>query len=271
MSLFGRPPRGDDSAAGREYLNRANGYLRKSLLVFAAINQIIKLPIASKKYFGRPLADTFGLQSASDVVREVLVQDASMAAWTARDSLVTLDALLDTMDVPWNDALDIAMDAAGLLPGPQLNPERLADIPLRVHDDMRGLANCVAAVFFSFERPGGVQIGDRAYYEHLFQSPTRATQLVAHEITAWSGVVIGRLLDAGHVEEVLWMSKEFETVPAMKVAGWYPNPWRMGEIVRGDAGFQRQWNGADWTDQIRLRDGRGWRHETNSMFKAPAN
>lgn len=269
MGLFRRPP--DDSALSRDYLQRANGLQRKTLLTFVSINQIMKLPIASREYFGQPMADVFGLQPASDIVRKILAQDASVAAWVARDSLIALDALLGTMNTSWNDSLDIAMDAAGLVPGPELNPERLTDVPLRVREDMLGLANCIVSVFFAFERPGEVQNGDRTYYNHLFESPARATQLLAHEITAWSGAVIGRLLHTGYAEKNPWMSDEFEAVPTMQCVGWYPNPSNMGQIVGGDATLQRYWDGTDWSDQVRLRDGRTWHYETSSMFKTPRN
>jgi hypothetical protein len=163
------------------------------------------------------------------------------------------------------------MDAAGLAPGPELNPGRLTDVPIRVQGDMLGLANCIVSVFFAFERPGGIQTGDRTYYEHLFESPVRRTQLVAHEITAWSGAVIGRLMHAGHAEKMPWKLDDFETVPAMQGAGWYPNPSNMGQIVDGDATLQRYWDGNDWTDRVRLHKGRTWHYATSSIFKAPNN
>jgi len=269
MGLFRRSP--DDTVHSRAYLQRANGFERKAHLAFVSINQVMKLPIASREYFGRPMADVFGLQHGSDIVRKILMQDGSLAARVARDSLVVLDALLDTMNTPWEAALGIAMDAAGLLPGPKLNPERLTDVPLRVQEDMLGLAHCVVAIFFGIERPGGVQLGDRAYYEHFFESLERATQLLAHEITAWSGAVIGRLRHAGYIPQTPWMSAKFETAPVMEEAGWYPNPMNMGQIVDGDATIQRYWDGTDWTDRARLCDGRTWRYDTTSMFVAPKN
>lgn len=194
-----------------------------------------------------------------------------MAAWIAREAVVALDELLGLMDTPWGDAVDVAMDMAGLMPGPALNPERCVGVPAEIHKDMLGLANCVTSVFFAFDRPGGAPGNDRTYYEHLFTSPARPTRLVAHEIVAWSGVVIGRLLHTGLIPEVLWMSDEFETVPSMDTQGWYPNPWNMGEVTKSEASFQRYWDGIDWTDQVRLRDGRSWSYETRSMFRAPDN
>src|SRR5262249_24317232 len=228
-------------------------FQRTEHLAFVSMNQVMKLHIASGEYFGRPMADVFGLQHASDIVRKVIIQDGSLAARVARDSRVALDALLDTMNTPWEAALGIAMDAAGLLPGPKLNSERLTDVPLRVQEDLLGLAYCVVAIFFGIERPGGVRLGDRAYYEHFFESSERSTQLLAHELTAWSGAVIGRLRHAGYVPQVSWMSAKFETAPVMEEAGWYPNPMNVGQVVDGDATIQRYWDETDWTDQVRIR------------------
>jgi hypothetical protein len=263
----GNPP----VSTGMEYLRRANGYLRKSVIAFACVNQIMTLPASRADQFGRPLANSVGLRPASDLVRSILFQDRSMAAWAARDCLVTLDALLSTMHPSWDDALDTAMSAAGLLPGPSIDPTRLEGITSRTKEDVLTLANRVISVFFASERPNGHRSGDRTFYERLFATRSLAGALVAYEIVAWTGTVIGRLRDADYLDEVLWMSPEFRTVPEMTTEGWYPNPFRMGEVIGGEAGWQRFWDGTDWTDRVRMRDGSAWRELSKTMFEAPPN
>jgi Protein of unknown function (DUF2510) len=262
---------GSPASTSMDYLRRANGYLRKSVIAFACINQVMTLPCSRAEEFGRPLAGSTGLRPAADLVRSIMFQDRSMAAWTARDCLVTLDALLCTMHPSWDDALDTAMSAAGLLPGPTIDPRRLDGVKPGTRQDVLVLANRVISVFFAFERPNGNRCGDRTFYERLFAANSTAGALAAYEIAAWTGTVIGRLRDAGYLDEVLWMSQEFRTVPEMTVAGWYPNPFRMGEIVGGEAGWQRFWDGSDWTERVRTRYGTGWREATTTMFQAPAN
>ena len=57
----------------------------------------------------------------------------------------------------------------------------------------------------------------------------------------------------------------------MTEAGWYPNPFNYGDLVGGDATYQRQWDGADWTSRIRQRNGRGWNESTHSLATPPDN
>jgi hypothetical protein len=52
----------------------------------------------------------------------------------------------------------------------------------------------------------------------------------------------------------------------MTGVGWYPNPQNTGEISGDDVQFERWWNGNDWTDRVRMRQGRGWQEAQMSMF-----
>jgi hypothetical protein len=256
---------------GRDYLLRANGYLRKSAIALACLNSVMTLPVADTASFGRPLADSLGLRPASDTVRDILFQDRSMATWIARDCLVTLDALLRTMRMSLSDALATTMAAAGLRPGPVIEPDQDGHLSPPVRAEVLALANRVIQMFFAFERTDGRSGGDRTFYELLFAARTRRAAAVAYEIAAWTGAVIGRLRGAGYLPELPWMSPEFSTVPRMICPGWYPNPYLMGEILAGEASWQRYWDGIDWTDRIRLRRMTGWREETKSLFEAPPN
>jgi hypothetical protein len=259
------------ATAGREYLRRANGYLRKSVIALACLNRVMTLPVADITSYGRPLANSLGLRPASDAVRDILFQDRSMAAWVARDSLVAFDALLGTMHVSLADALETAMSAAGLRPGPVIDPSQAHDLSAAAQAEVRTLANRVILMFFAFERTDGRRGGDRTFYELLFATRSRRAAAIAHEITAWVGAVLGRLRGAGALPEPRWMSPEFRTVPEMTSASWYPNPYLMGEILGGEATWQRYWDGTDWTDRVRLRHLTGWREETKSLFEAPPN
>ncbi len=231
-------------STGRDYLRRANGHLRKSVLALACLNRVMSLPVADITQFGRPIANSLGLRPASNAVRDILCQDRALAAWIARDCLVALDALLGT-------AWATAMAAAGIRPGRTDLPE-----PARV------LAYRAIALFV------GIKGGDRTFYQRLFAT---RNPCAADEITAWTGAVIGRLHSAGQLPDLPWMSAQFHTVPPMLTPGWYPNPYLMGEIRAGEATWQRHWNGADWTDRIRMRGMTGWQEQINSLFAAPPN
>jgi hypothetical protein len=254
-----------------DYLRRANGHLRKSIIAFACVNEVMALPVAAGECFGRPLSHWLGLDAASAVVHEILWQDRSMAAWAARDCLVTLDALLHGMDSSWGDAVETAMTAAGLRTGPVIAPDEVDNLSPSTRDDVLRLANRVLSMFFAFERSDGSGRVDRAFYQRLFAARSMSAALVAHDIAAWAAVVIGRLVHAGYLDEMLWMSPDFSTVPVMTAPGWHPNPFQMGEIVDGEAGWQRYWDGTDWTDQVRQRGPGGWHVLTRTMFEAPPN
>jgi hypothetical protein len=248
LRLASRPV--DQPSAGRDYLRRANGHLRKSVIAFACLNKVMALPIADTTQFGRPIANSLGLRPASNAVRDILFQDHALAAWIARDCVVALDALLGTTCTPLATAWATAMAAAGVHPGTDRSEPAFV------------LAHRVIAMFF------GLRGNDRAFYERLFATRSPSA---AYEMTAWTGTVIGRLRGAGHLPDLPWMSAEFHTVPQMMSAGWYPNPYLMGEILAGEATWQRFWNGTDWTDRIRMRGLTGWRKQTKSLFEAPPN
>lgn len=254
-----------------DYLRRAGGHLRKSAIAFACVNRVMALPVADAGEFGRPLAASLGLQPASDVVAAVLCQDRSMAAWAARDCLVLLDTMLRTMGASWVDSVDTTRAAAGLRHGPAIDPAQAAQLPHRVRAEVLRLAGRVRSMFLAFERVDGRRRGDRTFYRRLFASRSVSAALLSHDIAAWAGVVIGRLVHAGYLDEMPWMAREFHTVPAMYQPGWYPNPFQMGEIVLGEAGCQRLWDGTDWTDRVRVRGRHGWSELTKSMYEAPPN
>jgi hypothetical protein len=240
------------TSTGRDYLRRAGGHLRKSVLAFACLNKVMSLPVADATRFGSPVANALGLRPASNAVRDILRQDQALAAWIARDCVVAMDALLGTMRAPRGVALETAMAAAGLWPGPGTDvPEPAAVLSRRV----------IAML-------AGIRGNDRAFYERLFAT---RNPCAAYEITAWTGTVIGRLHGTGHLPDLPWMSAEFHTVPPMLTPGWYPNPYLMGEILAGEATWQRHWNGNDWTDRIRMRGRTGWQEQTKSLFEAPPN
>ena len=259
------------ASPGADYLRRAGGHLRKSVIAFACVNRVMTLPVADAEEFGRPLAPSLGLQAASDVVHGVLRQDRSMAAWAARDCLVLLDTMLRTMGGSWTDSVETALAAAGLRHGPVIDPALAGELSHRVRSEVLRLAGRVRAMFLAFERVDGSRGTDRVFYHRLFASRSMSAALMAHDIAAWAGVVIGRLLHAGYLDRMPWMSPEFGSVPVMHTPGWYPNPFQMGEIVHGEAGCQRFWDGTDWTDRVRLRNRTGWHEFVKSMFEAPPN
>ena len=269
MGFFDRAKTEETS---RAYLRVAPRLQRKDLLAAAAINAIAALP-ASRQGCGRPVATGYGLDEATAVVRSVMHQDHALYAWVARSALVSLDALLDAMEGSWDVNLDAAMRVVGLDPGPTIRPEERRGLSGEVQENAVGLASYALSIFWVIAQPAAEssQPRDRTIYDHLFSSTAPATRETAYDAVAWTAIVIGRLRNSGRLPEVAWFGAEFQRVPAMDRPGWYPNPYNRGDIVDGDATFQRIWDGNDWTDLIRNRDGSRWQEQDHSMHTPPNN
>jgi Protein of unknown function (DUF2510) len=268
MGLFSRSTEKETS---REYLRTSPPGQRKDILAFASLNAIVELPVSSAQADGRPVADSCGLDEARNVVRSMLHQDQSVYAWVARSAMVCLDALLETMEGTWDQNLDTAMNTMGLAPGPVIHPAAQMALPPKVQEDVLGLANYALSIFWVVAQPNTESARDRTLYDHLFSSTAPATRETAYDVIAWAGILIGRLRNSGKLPDVPWFGPQFRRVPPMPEPGWYPNPYNRGNIQDGDATFQRFWNGDDWTDQIRNRDGHRWLEQMHSMHTPPNN
>jgi hypothetical protein len=62
-----------------------------------------------------------------------------------------------------------------------------------------------------------------------------------------------------------------EQTHAMEGVGWYPNPVNAGDTSDNNASIERWWDGADWTDRVRIRDGRRWNEIEVPLFTPPSN
>lgn len=271
MGLFGRQQA--ELSTSERYVQRAPAGQRKNMLAFAALNRICASPVASAARAGEPIADAFGLDQVAQLVRQVLIQDASLAAWVARDALVCLDVALELMGGSWSDNLEAAMGIAGLAPDPEVRPNPTYELSADVSEAVVGLAAYALQVFWAIARPDDPTVQrDRTLYTRLFESRESTTALVAHDITAWACIIVGRLRNLGRLpSEVPWFAPSQAVVVAMDEPGWYPNPYNRSEIVNGDATFQRYWDGRDWTDRIRVRLDRRWVERVHDMYSVPNN
>jgi hypothetical protein len=261
----------------QRYLQIAPDGQRKNALARACIGRIAGLSVCDASQFGRPVADTYGLSDAATAVRDVLRQDRSMYAWLARDMMVSLDVVLELMMEEgrgtWGENLDSAMMTIGLEPGPQLRKGLERELASDVQERVIGLASYGLKIFWNIAQPDRKELErDGALYKHLFESTDERTELTAHDVAAWSGVIIGRLHGVGCVPaSVPWFDRDGAIVPALEESAWYPNPYNRGNIENGDATFQRYWDGRDWTDRIRMRVDGSWNEELHSLRTVPNN
>lgn len=270
MGLFGRSTtQQPDTATSREYLARAGDTPRKTLLLLTCLNRIDRLPVAGGESFGIPATDTYGLGPASQCVSDALRQDASMCAWVAREAFVVLDTVLMASDGTWVDNLNYAMRAMGLDPGPSVRPPKPDP---ETEERILGLAAYAMQVLFVVTAAMGPEAKrDRAVYEHLFTSTATQTQAVGHDLAAWACVAVCRLRSTGSTPALPWFDQRYVRVPELYGAGWYPNPYGHGRIENGDAIFHRYWSGQDWTERIRVRQGRDFQESIRAMNVPPNN
>lgn len=112
----------------------------------------------------------------------------------------------------------------------------------------------------------------RFYVELYTGAPGRDVESIAYEIIAWEAIAVGRLMNTGRIRSgMVTMGPAYQTVPAMEVAGWYPNPQKLGGIIDGDAVLQRYWDGTNWTSKMRKRDGRRWIEGKVSLHDPPVD
>jgi hypothetical protein len=160
------------------------------------LNQVGRLPVASYSTFGRPIVSGQDLRPAMAIVQQVLRQELSMCARIALEILRHLDAVIATMDLPWQEAIYLALSAAGLTPGPALEPDAAQGLSAEEQADALMTAQCVMSIFYAFDRDDGTNPGgDQTYYKHFLTSTKPATRILAHQIIAWTAIVIGRLRD----------------------------------------------------------------------------
>jgi hypothetical protein len=255
----------------RDYINSAPTGQRKDLLAYVCLNSILPLAVCGRESLGEPVADTLNLAEAAGIVKQCLAKDRSLHAWVARTSMVLLDLVVENLPGSYDENLEIAMSVIGLEPGPALAPEMTAQLPPGSAERVIGLANYALSIFWVVAQPNANLQRDRSLYERLFAAPTPQTIEVSYDIIAWALVIVGRLKNARRISELPFFGREYRSVPPMPAPGWYPNPYNRGQIVDGDATFQRFWGGDDWTDRIRMRSGKQWVEQSHSMTIAPDN
>lgn len=119
------------------------------------------------------MADTYGLSEAAAVVRDVLVQDRSMNAWTARGAMVCLDVVLESVNNgAWDVNLDTMIEIMGLQEGLQVRSDIHPRLSEEAAQRIQGLASYSMAIYWCVSRLYSETRGDpdRGLYERMFLS-----------------------------------------------------------------------------------------------------
>lgn len=244
----------------REYLERAPEGPRTEVLGSGCVIAIKQLPIASADRFGEFVLRTELVDSVS-LVEQVLSQDRSLSSIVAFKHAMMLKVLIEEC-MP-KDSLEntfSAVFAACGVPTEELQaktPEFLRD-RRGADDDMLPCTTIFALI--RAKAAGKAAPEDWVSYVHLIENHRVETvRRLALDTIAWSSILQARIWNAGKsVSPINVYMPPFDVVPRMNVAGWYPNPQKLGGFLKGEAKIQRYWDG-DWTSRVKHFDGRGWK------------
>lgn len=269
----------------RAYL--AGGLLgpRTEWLAWGAVARIAETPAASPEQFGT-VVTVRELAPVAELVRGSMAQDRDLSAWIARKSLVNLNALLGAaMDGGFASSFELGFAGMGLESpegqgGVTFSAAAGADVPESDAEAARALADIVIMLMTVVAAPKDERprLPGWGLFVDLYTGASGAdVETTAYDITAWTGVLVARLLNTGRFTRDLPLlsqaMKDAATkgVPRLTVAGWYPNPPKQGEIVNGVPAFQRYWDGSGWTDRVRVRSGRDWTTGEYSLHDPPVD
>jgi hypothetical protein len=274
MPLFASKQSDDETS--RRYLASAPPGARTEVLTAACTQQIRELPVAAAAQFGKAVT-VAGLEPASRLVRKIMHQDRDLSAFIARKIMMHFKAIA-TSYMPGTLEENIAAfgSAMGFTSPTEPRPDLVAQAREILSPEEVEQASALAAISFAILRAVivGGEAGDeyRLYVKLYTGDPDMDVEAVAYDVIAWTAIAVGRLMNRDLISpEFPMMAPKFRDVPAMDKPGWYPNPPKIGGMVNGDAVFQRFWDGAAWTDQVRMRDGRRWVTGSVSLHDEPAD
>lgn len=232
---------------------------RKNELAFAAVGRITRGSATATGTFGRPL--TAADREATDgVVSDVLRQDRALAAHVARDAVLLFEAF---GGLALNERHAIA--SVGLDPG-WVGADPVAADALAIARVIRGRSQDLT--------PSTTDISG---YEALFTTEGVRQLDRVLGVTGWAAIVIGRLhnhpecLGADALGNPPVLAPHLQKHGTMSDVGWYPNPVNGGDVSTGVAGIQRWWDGSDWSDRARVREGRRWTEHRIPLSTSPTN
>jgi hypothetical protein len=235
---------------------------RKVVIAVAIIARLVRQPHGDQASWGRPLEEG-GLASARNTFEEAVRQDRSLARHIARDLVLLFEA---------NGGLTTAnqvaaFEAVGLDPSSSF--DATSGPPVQ---RIAAQALAVARTIQARSRGGEGTAPDLSVYRALYEDRSDEAQERAFAIGAWAAIVVARLASADRLSNgLLFFEPGREFIPEMEGIGWYPNPVNPGETATGEATIERWWDGDDWTDRVRFRDGRRWNEAEVTFFSTPGN
>jgi hypothetical protein len=254
VGLFSKRAPTDDHAS--RWI-RENGEIpRKTELTFVILTRIVAHPLGSADAYGQPLTADHMLDLETVVADVVMPQDAALMGRVARDSALLYESLGCL-----HDHRHHALEALG---------ETLADDG-GVSDPETAHLLTIAHVVNARSLDMPVSDAGLVAYQRLHEDATPAANARATRLAGRACVAVARLRNRGTISsDIPVFSAGRMTAATMKEAGWYPNPINAGDTSTGVPSVQRWWDG-DWTDRVRLRNGRGWTENRVPVHTTPDN
>lgn len=259
MGLFSK--RAEEPSYSREWLAQNGELPRKTVLTLAVVARLARTPAGQPGAWGASLDDG-GLAAGHEVFADAVWQDVSLARHVARDLTLLFEA---------NGGLTVAHAEAfasvGLDPANPLRPG--VGSP---GESVGGTAAAVARTIGARSEGGEAASADLAIYTRLFEDRSDEALEWTLDIGAWSALILARMASTERLTNSdIFLRPGADHIPPMEGVGWYPNPVNPGDTSCGDAPIQRWWDGEDWTDLVRLLDGRNWMKTEVSLLKTPSN
>lgn len=223
---------------------------RRARLMAAAALRIRSHPLALPAARGVPLGDGHGMEDVVAVVQPIFATERSLTRWVAiRGALLFLDMTCQDQ-ASWDDVLT----AMGLriAPDPFTNELRAEVLPTSeplspaLQDGVIGVFTSLLQHLNDYERVSNMTI------RQVNSDPSWAivNEAIALDYIAWTAVALCR---TGSLEPVLRMPEP----GLLEHPGWYADPlWAKAE---------RFWDGADWTQRVRVPQGRRWVEATEPL------
>jgi hypothetical protein len=261
VGFFSRRPEEEEPSYSRAWLAQNGDLARKVRIAIAVIARLARQPVGDASSWGRSLDDR-DLTAAHRTFEEAAWQDRSLARHVARDLTLLFES---NGGIARNQAA--AFESVDLDPSP--SPDTTGS-PSAQRVAAQALA--VARTIQARSQGGEAAPSDLAVYMALYEDQSNEGQDRAIDIGAWSAVVVARLATADRLPNgALFLEPGSDFIGQMEGVGWYPNPVNHGDTDIGDAAIERWWDGGDWTDRVRYRDGRHWTETEVPLFTTPNN
>jgi len=220
-------------------------HARRARLMSEAVRRLDGHPLGARSAHGVALGDGHGMEGLVEHIAPLFQQEKSLARWVAiRGALLFLDMICPS-DREWQELMPIM----GLAPvnNPQPNEpsfvilRQASSVTAQVERNITGLFSAITTRWARY-----AEVSEMSVQEVNADPRWAAVNTpMAFDFIAWTAIA---MLRAGHASsEVITRMPE---PGLLEKPGWYADPLF--------AKCERYWDGGDWADLVRVKNGRTW-------------